>query len=51
MRWEVIIISSNNFITLNEQCKTVLILSFWSLYRLLSFFFALSVHWKVNQVI
>ena len=48
--WEVIIININHFIILIKQCKTVLTLSVWSLYRLLSFF-ALSAHWKVNQVI
>ena len=33
-----------------KQCKSALMLSFWPLYRLLSFFFALSAHRKVNQV-
>ena len=45
---EIIIININ---ILNKLCKTDLILSFWSLYRLLSFFFARSAHWKVNQVV
>ena len=38
-------------IIVNKHCKTILILSFWSLHRLLSFIYALSAHWKVNQVI
>ena len=32
-----VIININNFIILNKQCKSVEILSFWSLYRLLPF--------------